>query len=120
MKRIVLVEDDSILLMVVTRYLEKMGHDCIATASSCAEALEIVKEEVPDLVLMDINLVGALSGIDAAQGIRKFSDVPIFFLTGNSDNHFKQQMMEIPNSDFLIKPVGFEELQLKIEGLANR
>ncbi|MFN5307035.1 MAG: response regulator [Bacteroidota bacterium] len=115
MKRIALVEDDFILSFVVKRYLEKMGHDCIGIASTCEEAIMQAETLDPELVLMDINLSGSRTGIDAANAIRKFSEVPIVFLTGNSDQVHKDKMESVPKSDYIIKPVGYDELEKKIE-----
>jgi response regulator of citrate/malate metabolism len=115
MKNIILVEDDSILAFVVKKYIEKMSCNCTAIASSFDETIDAVKNNPSDLVLMDINLIGPKNGIDAAEEIRKFSAIPIFFLTGNSDKSFVAKMEAISNSTFLIKPVSFEDLKLKVE-----
>lgn len=119
MKRIALVEDDFILSFVVKRYLEKMGHDCIAIASNCEEAIMQAETLKPELILMDINLSGTRTGIDAANDIRKFSDVPIVFLTGNSDQIHKEKMEAVSKSEYIIKPVGYDELEKKIEEILH-
>jgi len=115
MKNIILVEDDSILAFVVKKYIQKMNCQCVAIASNYDETIDAVKNNSSDLILMDINLIGPKNGIDAAEEIRLFSNIPIFFLTGNSDKTFVAKMEGITNSTFLIKPVSFEDLKFKVE-----
>lgn len=115
MKDIILVEDDSILAFVVKKYIQKLNCTCLAVATTFEETMEAVKTHTADLILMDINLVGQKNGIDAAMEIRTFSEVPIFFLTGNSDKSFIDKMEAISNSSYLIKPVSFDDLKSKIE-----
>jgi response regulator of citrate/malate metabolism len=115
MKKIILVEDDSILAFVVKKYIEKMSCQCSAIATTYDETIEAVKNNPSDLILMDINLIGPKNGIEAAIEIRTFSSIPIFFLTGNSDKMFVEKMEAISNSTFLIKPVSFEDLKNKVE-----
>jgi CheY-like chemotaxis protein len=59
---------------------------------------------------MDITLEGDMNGIEAMEKIREFSDVPVIFITGNSDPEHREKAVATPNSYYLIKPVEFEDL----------
>ena len=74
-------------------------------------AVELVRKYLPDVVIMDIKLQGNMDGITASEKIREFSDVPIIFITGNSDAESKERATAISHSDFLVKPVTEEKLR---------
>jgi len=82
--RVLIVEDEIIIAWDLKRTLERLGNDVVAIASTAATAVDIARSSRPDLILMDIILKGSRTGIDAALEIRRFSDVPIVYLTGNA------------------------------------
>jgi CheY-like chemotaxis protein len=65
---------------------------------------------LPDAVLMDIRINGEMDGIETAQRIREFSDAPIIFLTGNSDDGTLERAKLTARSGYLIKPIRQEDL----------
>ena len=67
--------------------------------------MDAVKQEKPDLVIMDIILNGSVNGIEAASEIRSRSDIPILFITGYDERKLIQQIKSIPSSTYLIKPI---------------
>ena len=82
-KTVMIVEDDLILNLLYESYLEKLGYDAEGELVYGKTAIEIAKRIKPDLILMDISLEGEMDGIDAMTEIRKFSDVPVIYITGN-------------------------------------
>ena len=115
---ILLVEDDAILSYVVGKYVEKLGHKLLNTVVTADEAIDNVNSLKPDLILMDIHLIGDKDGITAVETIRKNSiNTPVLYLTGNSDPTNKKRMQETSNSNYLIKPVDFEDLRSMIENI---
>lgn len=112
-----LVEDDTILLFVLTKYIEKMGRECAFTAKKGDEAVRLAKEHSPGIILMDLNLAGSFDGVEAANRIREFWAGPFIFLTGNSDAQSLDRMRTIPNAHWIIKPVDFSELQAYLNTL---
>lgn len=105
MATIIIVEDEAIVAMENKMNLNGAGHQILAIVSTAAAAIEAFNETPPDLMLMDIKLKGEMDGIDAMNEIRKKSDVPVIFLTGNSDSRTKQRLGNISNSSYMQKPI---------------
>jgi len=114
-KTILIVEDDGILAIHLKKTLSGFGYTSFASVATGEEAVEIVKNGIPDLILMDIELAGEINGIDTAEIIRSFSDVPVVFLTGYSQEHLIQQAKFTAPAAYLIKPVHAPELHANIE-----
>ena len=113
---ILLVEDDAILSYVVGKYVEKLGHKLLKTVSTADDAIECAETLHPDLILMDIHLIGEKDGITAVETLRKKNiEIPVLYLTGNSDPSNKKRMQSTSNSQFLIKPVEFDDLKNMID-----
>jgi PAS domain S-box-containing protein len=112
--KILLVEDDAIESMDITRTLKSFGYDVPYTASRGEEAVEIAKKEMPDLILMDIVLKGEIDGIEAAEQIKKL-DIPLIFLTAHSEDATVQKAKHITPYGYLIKPYDPFELKHAIE-----
>jgi YesN/AraC family two-component response regulator len=112
---ILIVEDDGILAMHLKRTLSGFGYTSFTSVATGEEAVEIAKNGIPDLILMDIELAGEINGIDTAEIIRSFSDVPVVFLTGYSQEHHIQQAKLTAPAAYLIKPVQAPELHANIE-----
>jgi len=109
-KRVLLVEDDEIIAFLHKHFLEKCGFETIETVDNGIEAIEDVRAMLPDAVLMDIRINGEMDGIETAQKIREFSDAPIIFLTGNSDDGTLERAKLTSKSGYLIKPIRQEDL----------
>jgi len=116
-KTVLIVEDDLILNLLYESFLEKMGFETHGELVYGKTAVDMSRKINPDLVLMDIALEGDMNGIEAAQQIRQFSDVPVIFITGNSDPEHKQKAMATSNSHYLIKPVELEDLKQTLENI---
>jgi len=110
-KTVLIVEDDLILNLLYESFMEKIGFETHGELVYGKTAVDMTRKNRPDLILMDITLEGDMSGIEAAQKIREFSDVPIIFITGNSDKEHREKAEATSNSYYLIKPVEFEDLK---------
>jgi|TARA_R100000541_G_scaffold6477_1_gene14064 CheY-like chemotaxis protein len=110
-----IVEDDLILNLLYESYLEKLGYDAEGELVYGKTAIEIAKRIKPDLILMDISLEGEMDGIDAMTEIRKFSDVPVIYITGNSDPYHVERAKETNYLDYLVKPIEFDVLKESLE-----
>ena len=115
MIRILIVEDESIVAEDIQRSLENMGYSILSIVSSGEEAIEKVKKNKPDLVLMDIMLDGEMDGIKAADMIRSFSNIPIIFLTAYSDENILERAKITEPFGYIIKPFKERELHINIE-----
>ncbi len=102
-KKVLIVEDELIVSKSICLILERKGYDC-RTVDSGEEAIEMMKEYAPDIILMDIGLSGKIDGISAAGIIRKQSNKPIIFITDlDNDSVFQQAKSVLPNS-YINKP----------------
>ena len=113
-KKVMIVEDDLILNLLYESYMEKLGFDTEGELVYGKTAIEMAKEFKPDLILMDISLEGDMDGIDAMLEIRKFSDVPVIYITGNSDKAHQIRAEDTNYTDYLIKPIEFNELKTSL------
>lgn len=83
--RVLIVEDEPLTALDFSLMIEDAGGRTVGTASSAAGATALARSAAPDVILMDVRLMGDKDGIDAAHEIRAFSDVPIVFVTGNTE-----------------------------------
>ena len=108
--QIVVVEDELIVGMMIKLKLAKMGYCVSGMASRGVDAITMVEELQPDLVLMDIRLKGGINGVETAMKIREMSNIPIVFITGDS-SHETRELAELANPrGFLLKPFMDEDL----------
>jgi two-component system, response regulator PdtaR len=120
MSKIVLVEDEFIIAMVLEKQLQKFGYDLAAKVTNGKDAIEAIKVHQPDLIIMDIKIDGDMDGIDAMNEIRKFSDVPVIFMSGNSDSGTRERAAETKPVDYMVKPIPIQELNNSIiKGLSK-
>lgn len=113
-KKVLIVEDDLILNLLYESYLERLGFETEGELVYGKTAIDTAKEIEPDLIIMDILLEGELDGIDAMLEIRKFSDVPVIYITGNSDPYHSNRAKETDYLDYLTKPIQFDDLKASI------
>ena len=83
-KRILIVEDEALTVLALKHELAEIGYEIAGDASTAAEALRAAEENRADLVLMDIQLEGGISGVAAAAAIRGHLDIPVVFLTAHA------------------------------------
>lgn len=114
-KNVLIVEDDMLLSLVEERLIEKMGHKVIAKVGSAKEAIEKARELKPDIILMDIILKGDVDGIQAMEEIRKHSNVPVVYLSGNSDRFNYERAKKTGFTDYLVKPITSNDLYKPFE-----
>ncbi|HKJ34067.1 MAG TPA: response regulator [Balneolales bacterium] len=112
---ILIVEDNMLLSLVYENYIKKLGHTPLGPVTTGEEAVELAKKHNPALIIMDILLDGPMDGIDAMKEIRKFSDVAVIYITGNSDNRHAIRAEETNYVDYLIKPITINDLKSTFE-----
>ncbi len=110
MHKILVVEDNMIIALVTRRTLEKAGFEVLELVCNGNEAIELARKEQPDLILMDIQLDNGDDGIETMLEIRKFSQSPVIFLTGDSEEKAKKKANFPGIYGFLIKPVQTQTL----------
>ena len=105
MKRAIIVEDNLLISVIYKHYLEKMNYKIIGEVTTGEKAIEILSSQDVDLIIMDIMLDGEINGIEAMKEIREFTQSPVIFASGNSDEMSLKRAAEISNNLFLVKPV---------------
>jgi len=118
--RILVVEDESIVAMDISSCLTGLGYSVVGCSPSGEEALVMVAESRPDLVLMDIRLQGEMSGIDAARSIMARYEVPSLFLTSYVDRDILTEAKEINAVGYVLKPFEERELGVAVEMALHR
>ncbi|WP_395042930.1 LytR/AlgR family response regulator transcription factor [Flavobacterium sp.] len=112
---ILIVEDEMIIAANISLQVNSLGYEVIGIISRTDEVLPIIRKQIPDIILMDINLKSNLDGIEVAQLILKEFKIPIIFLTANSDEaHFNRAKATNPYG-FISKPFKKIDLQHVIE-----
>jgi len=112
---ILIVEDEFIIAADLALSLQRLNYSIAGTAATGMDAISLALEKLPDLIIMDIRLRGEMTGIDAAEIIKGSLDVPIIFLTANSDDAtFEKAKSTLPES-FIIKPIDIKELNAAIQ-----
>jgi two-component system, response regulator PdtaR len=118
--KILIVEDDQVLALMLQQMINEMGYEVIDVVNKGADAIEKATQLDCDLILMDIMLEDDIDGIEAYKKIKSIRDIPVIYITGNSDPMNKQRAEVIGFFDFIPKPVIFEELEEIIEKLAEK
>lgn len=114
-KKILIVEDESIVAKDIQTRLIKLGYDVSSVVSSGEEAISKAAEISPDLVLMDIRIKGSMDGVEAARVIRTRFGFPVIFLTANIDDNTLARVKQTQPSSYLLKPFKERELYIAIE-----
>lgn len=113
--KIGIVEDDMIIADALSEMLIAIGYSVTEPAARYTEAIDMIENQNPDLLLLDINLIGKMDGIDVAHTIRKNFNLPFIFLTANMDSSTIERAKEVRPSAYLAKPITKEQLYSAIE-----
>lgn len=113
--KILVVEDESLVAMDMVDMLTRMGYEILPHAMGFNDAVSILDNQKPDLVLVDINLSGLKTGIDLAQLLRDKYKVPFIFITSHSDKQTVSTAAATLPSGYLVKPFDAEDLFTSIE-----
>ncbi len=113
--KILVVEDEIIIADNLCDVIEELGYKALEPALNYTEALEFIKEDTPDIAILDIQLGGKKTGIDVAKEIIKNYNFPYIFLTSNSDEATIREVKALNPPAYLVKPFTKEELYASIE-----
>lgn len=113
--RILIVEDEKIIGLDIKHTLERIGYEVATIVKSGEAAIDLTGELKPDLVLMDIMLSGGISGIDAAEAIRRKFGIPVIYLTGLTDEETFDKAKITQPFGYLPKPFDQKGLHSAIE-----
>ena len=118
MKRILIVDDESNLVMLLDSYLRREGYETI-TARDGLSALELARTLDPDLILLDVMLPG-IDGIEVCRQIRRFSDAYILMLTARVEEVDKLIGLSVGADDYVTKPFSPREVVARVKVLLRR
>jgi len=107
---VLIVEDEVLVALMVEEALAEAGFRPIGLCRSGVAALEQVKREPPDVLLLDLVLQGDLSGLDVAHAVREFWAGPIVFYTSASNADARERLSAVANAKVLFKPASRAEL----------
>ncbi len=113
--RILVVEDDRVVVRDIKQQLVRVGYTVVGTTPRGEDVVSLALETRPDLVLMDIRLEGGTDGIDAAQQIRERLQIPVIYLTAYADELTLQRAKVTDPFGYLVKPFQDSQLRTAIE-----
>lgn len=118
--KILVVEDEMIVGAKISMQLTGLGYDVTAILPRGEEAILHIKENRPDIILLDIHLKGRLDGIDTALQIQQTDNIPVIFLTANSDEASFTRARSARPYAFIAKPYHLLDLKRAIELTISR
>jgi response regulator NasT len=118
-RRILIVEDETLVGIGLRSQLEKLGHIVVGQAATVTEALAMYRAHVPDLVILDIRLDGG-DGITLVGQLLKERRSPMLILSAFSDRQLVERAGAAGVFGYLIKPISAEALQAQIEVASQR
>ena len=113
--KVLLVEDDWIIAKEISYNLQDMGFEVAGCFDNGEEAYRQVKILLPDLVILDIDLAGEMTGIELATQLKKEGNIPFIFLTALADSQTVEKAKLAEPYAYLVKPVATETLYSTIE-----
>jgi DNA-binding response OmpR family regulator len=118
MARVLVVEDDVTLLETLEYNLARQGYEVLSAADG-PRALELARQEQPDLIVLDVMLPG-LDGLDVCRILRREMNVPILMLTARVDEVDKVVGLEVGADDYMTKPFSMRELLARVKAMLRR
>ena len=113
--KILIVEDEELYADQLEMLIDKLGYEHFATLDNSQNALNCLKKEIPDLILMDVHIRGNHDGIELAGLIQKDHSIPIIFITSLQDDLTFSRASRTNPLNFLVKPFNQLQLQRTIE-----
>jgi len=115
-KKIVVVDDEPDIIKVVSFRLGKLGYK-ILTADTGGAALDLIRKEKPDLILLDLALPD-MEGYEVCRRVKTddaLKHIPVVFITASQADRIREKQNGFPADDFIIKPFEPEELIAKVK-----
>jgi putative two-component system response regulator len=119
--RIAIVDDQPINIAVVQKYLKLAGYTQFATTTDARQAMQLIAQQWPDVVLLDI-MMPYVSGLDILAELRRddrFADLPVIILTAATERQTKLDALKLGATEFLHKPFDATELETRLRNVLN-
>lgn len=117
-QKIMIVDDDRNICDLLRMYLVKEGFDCI-TAYNGSDAITLIREKCPDLVLLDL-MMPVIDGKEVCRQVREFSNVPIIMVTALGETSDKIEGLGLGADDYIVKPFETNEVVARINAVLRR
>jgi CheY-like chemotaxis protein len=115
-KRVLIVEDDIIASLFLQEFL-KSAHRVTGAVTTGEEAVDLAAADPPDVIIMDIRLKGAMTGIEAARRIREIRAIPVIYCTAYNDLATIAEAMGTDPAGIVTKPVDTRELARLLDSI---
>lgn len=115
---ILVVDDEETIREVVRRYLENEGYR-VSEAADGIQALEMIKEEPPELIVLDLMIPG-IDGLTVTQHIRTDREIPIIMLTAKGEASDRIRGLDLGADDYITKPFSPQELVSRVRAVLRR
>jgi DNA-binding LytR/AlgR family response regulator len=112
--RVLIVEDDFSFGLELSMLVEEIGFQVLGMLENSDDALALIKQSTPDVILMDIDIKGSMNGLELAAAIKDFR-IPLLFITSIRRIEYYEQARELTAAAFLVKPVEKITLRSSIE-----
>lgn len=109
--KILIVEDETIVALDIKSAIKKLGYIASNLVTNHTDALQCVKDNEPDIILMDIHLENSKDGIETAEDIQKLKNIPIIYLTAYSDDETISRAVKTNPIAYLQKPFKRNDLK---------
>lgn len=120
MKKVLIVEDDKVLSLLLTKMMQKMEISVVGAVTEGREAIRCAKTLNPDLILMDVMLEDDIDGIQAISTLQNDKvNIPVIIVTGNSDAYNRKRADDVEYVDYLVKPINYSILKQSIDKIQN-
>jgi CheY-like chemotaxis protein len=113
--RIFFVEDDEIIANLIEWRLKKLGYSVCGSAKNGVDAIPLIKEKKPDLVLLDIELKGPMDGIEMGELLSSQTKIPFIYLTAHTEDSILKRAKNTGSKGYVKKPFSDDDLRVAIE-----
>src|SRR5579859_3777172 len=113
--RVLVVEDEAVVALHLRQELTKLGYSMAGVATTGEQALKMIEDVFPDVVLMDIHIQGEIDGIETANRIPRYLHIPVIYLTAYSEDTTLKRAGDTHPYGYLIKPFLDRELHATIK-----
>jgi len=117
-QKVLVIDDEENVCELISLYFGKSGYD-VVTAADGVDGLEKLRQERPDIVILDLMLPG-MDGVDVCKEIRKQSNIPLIMLTARTDEVDRVLGLEIGADDYVTKPFSPRELLARVKAVLRR
>ena len=118
--KVLVAEDDALIAMSLHEVLSDLGMEVVGVAASVRDALQLAQNTRPDLAIFDVCLRGKRDGIEGATLLKGFLDIPVVFLTGQSDQGTRDRALAVKPAAYLCKPAGPQEIMAAMDKALGR